>query len=64
MIDYPNDDTYFRHNILLTDRQASRLPKAFANNSSAIATLSKAELSKIVQLGEFLGRIIEPLPYT
>ena len=31
------------------------------NNSSANITLSKTQLSKTVQLGGFLGRILDPL---
>ena len=34
MIDDSNDESNFPYRILLTRRQASRLPKAFANNSS------------------------------
>ena len=47
----------FYISILLTDRQVSRLRKAFGNNSSANLKLSKTHLSKIVQSGEFLGRL-------
>ena len=34
MIDDSNDESNFPYRILLVRRQASRLPKAFANNSS------------------------------
>ena len=34
MIDDSNDESNFPYRILLARRQASRLPKAFANNSS------------------------------
>ena len=47
--------------MLLTDRQISRLRKAFANISSANIKLSKAQLSKIVQSEGFLGRLVGPL---
>ena len=38
-----------------------RLPKAFANNSSANIKLSKPQLHKIGQSGRFLGRLLGPL---
>ena len=47
--------------LLLTDRQVSRLRKAFGNNLSTNIKLSKTQLSKIVHLGEFLGKILAPL---
>ena len=37
--------TNFPHKLLLTNRQVSRLRKAFANNSSANIKLSKTQLS-------------------
>ena len=56
-----NDETNFPHKLLFTNTQVSRVCKAFANNSSANIKLLKAQLSKIVQLGGFLDRILEPL---
>ena len=56
-----NDETNFPHKSLLNNTQVSRLPKAFANNSSANITLSKTQLSKTAQLGGFLGRILDPV---
>ena len=56
-----NDDTNFPHNLLLTDKQVSRLGKGFANGSSANIKFSKTQLSKIVQLRGFLGRLFGPL---
>ena len=53
MISNSDDDTNFPHKLLLTNRQAANLRKAFANNSSANIRLSKTQLSKIVQSGEF-----------
>ena len=44
-----NDETNFPYELLLTDRQVSRLGKAFANNSSANKKLSKVQLPKIKQ---------------
>ena len=37
------------------------LRKAFANNSSANIKLSATQVSKIMQLGELLGRLLGPL---
>ena len=44
-----NDETNFPYELLLTDRQVSRLGKAFANNSSANKKLSKVQLPKMKQ---------------
>ena len=49
MIGDSNDKTNFPYELLLTDRQVSRLGKAFANNSSANKKLSKVQLPKIKQ---------------
>ena len=43
MTDDSNDETNFPHKLLLTDGQASRLRKAFANNSSANIKISKTQ---------------------
>ena len=56
-----NDETISPHKLLLTERQASTLCKAFANNSSAYTKLSKSKLSKIIQSGGYLGELLEPL---
>ena len=56
-----NNETNFRHVLLLTGRQVSSLRKAFANNSSTDIKLSKTQLSKIIQSGGFLSRLIGPL---
>ena len=47
MIGNSNDETNFRHKLLLTNRQVANLCKAFANNSSTDIKLSKAQLSKM-----------------
>ena len=47
--------------MLLTDRQVANLRKAFANNSSADIKLSKTQLSKTIQSGGFLSRLLGPL---
>ena len=59
-----DNETNFPHKLLLTNRQVSNLSKAFANNSSTDIKLSKTQLSKMIQLGGFLGRLLGPLPKT
>ena len=51
----------FPHQLLLTNRQVANICKAFANNSSIDIKLSKTQLSKMIQLGGFLGRLLGPL---
>ena len=53
--------TNFPHQLLLTNRQAANSRKAFANNSSIDIKLSKTQLSKMIQSGGFLGRLLGPL---
>ena len=55
------DKGNFPHELLLTKRQVSRFRKAFANNSSVDIKFSKAQLSKMIQSGEFLGKLLGPL---
>ena len=45
----------------MTNRQVSNLCKSFASYSSADIELSKTQLSKIIQSGGFLGRLLGPL---
>ena len=61
MIGDSNDETNFPHKLLLTDRQVSNICKAFANHSSIDIKLSKSQLSKMVQLGGFLGKLLATL---
>ena len=56
-----DNETNFPHKLLLTNRQVSNLCKAFANHSSADIKLSKTQLSKMIQSGGFLGRLLGPL---
>ena len=56
-----DDETNFPHKLLLANRQVSNLCKAFTNKSSTDIKLSKAQLSKIIQSGGFLGRRLGPL---
>ena len=61
MIGDSNDKTNFPHELLLTDRQVSSIRKAFANNSSADIKFSKTQLSNIIQLEGFLGKLLGSL---
>ena len=56
-----DDETNFAHKLLLTNRQVANLCEDFANNSSTDIKLSKTQLSKMIQSGEFLGRLLGPL---
>ena len=56
-----DDETNFPRKLLLTNKQISNLRKAFADKSSTDTKLSKTRLSKIIQSGRFLGRILGPL---
>ena len=61
MIGDSNDKGNFPHELLLTNRQVSSIRKAFANNSSVDIKFSKAQLSKMIQSGGFLGKLLGPL---
>ena len=61
MIGDSNDQTNFPHELLLTDRQVSSIRKTFSNNSSVDINFSKTKLSKMIQSGGFLGRLLGPL---
>ena len=61
MIDNPDDETNFPQKLLLTNSQVANLRKAFANYLSIDIRLSKTQLSKMIQLEEFLGRLLDPL---
>ena len=58
MIGDSNDKGNFPHELLLTNRQVSSIRKAFANNSSVDIKFLKAQLSKMIQLGGFLGKLL------
>ena len=49
------------HKFLLTTRQKTKLRNAFNNNMSTDLKLSKAEISKIIQSGGFLGSLLSKL---
>ena len=61
MIGNSDDETNFRNELLLTNRQVVNLRKAFANNLSTGIKLSKTQLSRMIQLGGFLGRLLGSL---
>ena len=61
MICDSHDKNNFPYELLLTDRPVSNLSKAFANNSSTDIKLSKTHLSKMIQSGGFLGKLLGPL---
>ena len=61
MIGNSDDETNSPHKLLLTNRQVANLCKAFANHKSTDIKLSKTQLSKMIQLGGFLGRFLGPL---
>ena len=49
------------HELLLTTRQKIKLRNAFNNNMSTALKLSKAQISKIIQSGRFLGSLLSKL---
>ena len=61
MVSNSNDNTSFPHELLLTKRQVANIRKAFANHSSIDIKLSKTQLSKMIQSGGFLGKLLGPL---
>ena len=56
-----DNETNFPHKLLLSNRQVSKLRKAFANHSLTDIKLSKTQLSKMIQSRGFLGRLLGPL---
>ena len=55
------DESNFPHKLLLINRQVANLRKAFANYLSTDIKLSKPQLSKMIQSGGFLGRLLGTL---
>ena len=49
------------HELLFITRQKTKIRNAFNNNTSTDLKLSKAQISKIIQSGGFLGRLLGPL---
>ena len=61
MIGNSDDETNFLQKLLITKRQVANLRKAFASHTSTDIKLSKTQLSKMIQSGVFLGRLLDPL---
>ena len=61
MIGNSENETNFLHKLLLTNRQVANLRKAFAKHTSTDIKLSKTQLSKMIQSGGFLGRLLGSL---
>ena len=61
MVGNSNDNTNFSNELLLTNRQVANIRKAFAKNTSTDIKLSKTQLSKMIQSGGFLGKLLGPL---
>ena len=61
MIGNSDDETNFPHKLLLTNRQVPNLREGFANCLSTDIKLSKTQLSKMIKLGGFLGRLLGSL---
>ena len=49
------------HELLLKTREKTKLRNAFNNNMSTDLKLSKAQISKIIQCGGFLGSLLSKL---
>ena len=56
-----DNEINFPHKLLLANKRVANIRKAFANNLATNIRLSKTQLSKMIQSGEFLGRILDPL---
>ena len=56
-----DNETNFPHKLLLTNRQVANLRKAFADKSSTDIKLSKTQISKMIQSGGFLVRLLGTL---
>ena len=61
MVGNSNDNTNFPRELFLTNRQVENIRKSFANHLSTDIKLSKTQLSKMMQSGGFLGRLLGPL---
>ena len=55
------DKNNLPHELLLTTRQRIKLRNVFNNNMLTGTKLSKAQISKIIQSGEFLSKTAVPL---
>ena len=61
MVGDSNDNTNCPHELLLNNRQVENIGKAFAKNTSTDIKLSKTQLSKMIKLGGFFGKLLGPL---
>ena len=61
MIGDSNDKKNFPHELLLNNRKVANLYKAGVNHLSTDNKLSKTQLSKMIQSGGFIGRLLGPL---
>ena len=61
MIGNSDHETDFPYKLLLSHRQVANLCKAFTNYLSSDIKLSKTQLFKMIQSGEYLGRFLGPL---
>ena len=61
MIGDSNDESTFSNKLILTNRQVLNIRKAFANNTTADIKFFKTQLSKMIQLGGFLSKLLGPL---
>ena len=55
------DGNNLLHELLLTTREKTKLRNAFNKNISTDSKLSKAQISKIIQSGGFLGSLLNKL---
>ena len=55
------DEKNLPHKLLLTTRQKTKLRNTLNNNISVDIELSRAQISKIIQSGGFLGSLLSKL---
>ena len=55
------DENILPHELLLTLRQKAKLRNSLNNNMSVDIKLTRAQVSKIIQSGRFLGPLISKL---
>ena len=58
MIGNSDDETNFPHKLFLTNTQVANRRKAFAKHISSHIKLSKTQLSKMIQSGGFLDKLL------
>ena len=55
------NENNLQHELLLSTRQKTKLRNTFNNNMSTDLKYSKAQISKIIQSGAFLGSLLSKL---